>query len=251
MKAIILAAGVGSRLGDAIKSTPKCLIKIGKKTIIEYQIEALKLNNINDISIVIGHHADKVIKVLKNKSVKFYVNKNYKKTGMLESLFCAREELNDGIILLYGDVVFKANLIKKLLKNKNDFCLVVDKKIKILHEAKETFEEYYREKIKKGGTKVSIVNGFVKKISKDIPPDEASAEYIGISKLSKKAVGIFCARIKELIDNGEIKKYPSPSHLFNWLINNGFKINVVYTDDLLYEEIDYIEDLENAKLKFV
>lgn len=251
MKAIILAAGIGTRMGEISKNTPKCLIKVGNKSIIEYQIEALKFNNINDISVVIGYFAEKVKSILKNASVKFYPNHDYEKTGMLESMYCAKEELNGNLILLYGDIIFKADLIKKLLEDKNDFCLVVDRQKEIEHEAEEVFEQYHGEKIKKGSTKVNIINGIVKKISKDMPPEESSAEYIGIAKFSKKGLMVFVDRVKELIGNGEIKKYPSPSHLFSWLINNGYEIHVVYTDGLVYEEMDYLDDLEKAKAKFV
>lgn len=250
MKAIILAAGTGSRLGDISKSTPKCLIKIGKKSIIKYQIEALQSNNINNISVVTGYFTDKVKNVLKNADVKFYLNGDYEKTGMLESLYCAKEELNDDLIILYGDVVFNSDLIKRLLQDKNDFCLVVNREKEIENEAKEVFEQYSEEKIKKGRTKVYIVNGLVKKISKSVLPEESSAEYIGISKFSKKGLSIFVDRTRELIINGKIKNYPSPSHLFSWLINNGHEIHVVYTDGLKYSEIDYIDDLENASAKF-
>ena len=250
MKAIILTAGMGGRLGEIGKQIPKCLIKIGKKTIIEYQIEALKLNNISDISIVIGYHADKVKEALKNKNIKFYLNKDYKETGMLESLFCAKEELNDDAIILYGDVVFKADLIKRLLEDKNDFCLVVDGENEIVNEAEEALEEYHGEKIRKGSTKVNIVDGVVRNISKSLPQEETSAEYIGIAKFSKKAIDTTYKRIEELINTGEIKKYPSPSYLFKWLIDNGNNIYVVYTDNLLYGEIDYVEDLEKAREKF-
>lgn len=250
MKAIILAAGVGSRLGDVVKTIPKCLIKIGEKTIAEHQIEALRANNVEDISIVIGYHADKVKTILKNLNIKFYVNKDYDKTGMLESLYCAKDELNDDIILLYGDVALKADLINRLLEDKSDFCLVVDRQKKIAHEAEEAVEKFHGVEIKKGSTKVNIVDGIVKKISKSMTPEETSAEYVSISKFSKKAAEIVHKKIKELISNGEIKKYPSPSHLFSWLINNGYDMHIVYTDDLVYEEIDYPEDLENAKNKF-
>ena len=75
MKAIILAAGMGGRLGDIGNSITKCLIKIGKKTIIEYQIEALKSNNIDNISVVVGYYADRVKEVLEDSGVKFYLNK--------------------------------------------------------------------------------------------------------------------------------------------------------------------------------
>ena len=250
MKAIILAAGVGSRLGDIIKTTPKCLIKIGSKVIAEYQIEALTSNNITDISIVIGYQAENVKNALKNKKIKLYLNKDFDNTGMLESLFCAKEELNDDVIMLYGDIVFKEDLIRKLIQDKNDFCLVVDRGKEISHEAEQAFEQYHGQKIEKGSTKVNIVNDVIKKISKSMPEEEASAEYIGISKFSKRAVEIIHKRIKELIGTGEINQYPSPSHLFKWLIANGHEIHAVYTDGILYEEIDYADDLESAKKKF-
>jgi choline kinase len=250
MKAIILAAGTGGRLGDVGKQIPKCLIKLGKKTIIEYQIEALQSNNINDVSVVTGYYADKVKDLLKNTGIKFYLNKDYEKTGMLESLFCAKEELNDDIVVLYGDVIFNADLIKRLLEDKNDFCLIVDREKEITHGAESAVEEYHGEKIRKGSTNVNIVEGVVKKISKTLLPEEISAEYIGIAKFSKKAVQTIYQRVKEIIDSGEVKKYPSLSYLFRWLIDNGNDIHAVYTDGLLYEEIDYEEDLEKAKRKF-
>jgi len=233
MKAIILAAGEGTRLGEIGKSCPKCLIRIGNKAIIERQIEALNSNGIKDISVVTGYYADRVREALKNAEVKFYLNKYYGKTGMLESLFCARDELNDATILLYSDVIFKPNLIKNLLEDKNDFCLVVDHKKGV-----------------KGDTKVKIFDDVVEDISKNLSLEESSGNYVGISKFSKKAITTIYNRINALIDNGKIKKYPSPSYLFKWLIDNGHKIHVVYADDSLYEEIDYEEDLDKAKEKF-
>ena len=250
MKAIILAAGKGNRLGEIGKSTPKCLIKIGKKTIIEHQIEALRANKINDITIVIGYQANKVKDKLKNTDVKFYLNKNYGKTGMLESLYCAKDELDDNIIFLCGDIVLKADLIKPLLEDKNDFCLIVDKQKEIIHGTENVFEDYHEEKMEKGSTKVNIVHGIVKKISKGLTSKEISGEYIGIAKYSKNAIEIIREIIKELISNGEIKKYPSPSYLIRWLIENGKRFHVIYTDDLLYEEIDYLSDLKKAMRKF-
>ena len=233
MKAIILAAGKGTRLGEIGKSGPKCLIRIGNKAIIEHQVGALKSNGISDISVVIGYYADRVREALKNAGVKFYLNKYYGKTGMLESLFCARDELNDEAIILYGDVIFKPDLIKNLLKEKNDFCLVVDGKKEV-----------------KGDTKVKIIGSLVKDISKNLSPEESSGKYIGIAKFSKKAISTIYNRIKALIDNGGIKEYPSPSYLIMWLIEKGNKIHVAYIDNLLYEEIDDSEDLERAKVKF-
>src|SRR3989338_1956990 len=127
MKAIILAAGIGSRLGEINKGNPKCLIKINGKPIARKQVESLHANNITDISMVVGYQEDKVKQACAGLNVKFYINPRFKESGMLESLFCARQELNDEFILVYGDIYFEKEVIGKLLPCKRDICLVVDK----------------------------------------------------------------------------------------------------------------------------
>ena len=224
---------MGKRLGNITESTPKCLLEIGGKKIIGRQLEALRANDINDISIVVGFQADKVKQALKSEKVKFYLNKDFDKTGLLESIYCAKKELNDDVIIVYGDVVLNSEIIKKVLKDKNDFCLLVDKK----------------DNIKKSSPRVRIVDGIIKEISRDIP-EEYNLEYIGVSKYSRKGIKMLLSKISELIKNGEIKKYPSPSYLFNLMSKKGTEIHVVYAGDLPYQEVDYIDDLENAKKKF-
>ena len=68
MKALILAAGVSRRLYPLTKTTPKCLLDVGGKSIISYQLDALKEQNITNIVIVIGYFREKIIK---------FLNKNY------------------------------------------------------------------------------------------------------------------------------------------------------------------------------
>lgn len=249
MKAIILAAGAGKRLGKFGRKTPKCLIKFGDKSIIERQIDALKSNGIEDISVVVGYHADKVKKKLLNKDIKFYLNKVYENTGLLESLFKAKNELDDEIILVYGDVAFKPEVIKSLLKCKKNFCLIVEKG-KNFDKNKQLIEKYKGIKIIKGDTKVYISKGLVKKISKNLPYNEISGKYIGVVKFSKKSTKIIYQRIKKLIKSDEVKKYPSPSYLLMSFIEKGFKIYPIYTSNENYAEIDTMEDLKTAKKKF-
>ena len=250
MKAIILAAGVGTRMGKISEDLPKCLLEINGTPIIRKQVESLNANGINDISVVVGYREDMVKKVCKDLNIKFYTNPKYKETGMFESMFCAEEELKGEFIMIYGDIYFEETVIEKLLQDRNDFCMVVDKSKDIEHEAEEVHEEYHGEKIKKGSTKVNLVDGLVKKISKSLSPEEASAEYIGITKFSKSGTRIIFERIKHLIDSGEIAKYPSPSYLIRWLIEQGEKINVIFVEEREYAEIDYAKDLKEAKDRF-
>src|SRR3989344_3426381 len=100
MKAIILAAGAGSRMGEATEDIPKSLIEINKKPIIIKQIESLLENNITDISAIVGFKKEKIKEACTNYNVKFYDFDNYKEKGLLEGLYCTKEELDDDIILI-------------------------------------------------------------------------------------------------------------------------------------------------------
>ena len=91
MKAIILAAGMGTRMDKYTKNLPKCMLNFNGKPLIERQIETLRSVGINDIMVVKGYMPDKI----NIEGVKYYVNKNYENTNMVETLMCAEEEMND------------------------------------------------------------------------------------------------------------------------------------------------------------
>lgn len=107
-QAIILAAGLGSRLG---LDTPKCLVEVGGKAIIDYNLELLK--DIPNVYIVVGYEKDKVIDHVKKirEDVIFIENPDFAKTSNTYSLFLGLEYMKGSYLLLFGDVIF----------NKNDF----------------------------------------------------------------------------------------------------------------------------------
>src|SRR3989344_361329 len=141
MKAIILAAGMGTRIRAVTKSIPKCLIQVGGKTILEQQITALQENGINDIIIITGYKQKQIKPLIKKYALKMYTNRWYRTTGMLESLWCAREELQGDVLFLYGDVYLKAQVIRRLLAQKGDMVLVVGSLAR--HEKEQVFESYH------------------------------------------------------------------------------------------------------------
>src|SRR5689334_613721 len=104
MKAIILAAGKGTRLdGTAVK--PKCLVKIGSSTLLRRQIEVLRTLNINEIVVVIGFAADRVRRECSSE-IGFVENVHFAETCSLYSLWLARDHLADGFVVLNSDVLF-------------------------------------------------------------------------------------------------------------------------------------------------
>ena len=118
MKALILAAGQGTRLGEISKNKPKCLINLFGKTLLESQIEILKSANINNINIVTGFKSE----LLKNYDLKQFHNKDFKSTNMVFSMFKAKDlfvsEYED-LIVSYGDIIYEK---KKIELRKCKYC---------------------------------------------------------------------------------------------------------------------------------
>ena len=89
MKAIIIAAGRGKRMKNLTANSPKCLLEINGKTIIQSQIDHLRSLEINNISVVKGYMQEKIC----FPNLTYYLNSNYRHNNILESLFCAEEQL--------------------------------------------------------------------------------------------------------------------------------------------------------------
>jgi len=122
MKIIILAAGEGKRLMPYTNDIPKCMVEVGGRPLIEYQIDVLKRAGITEIIIVKGCHSNKI----KINGIKAFTNKRYYETNMVSSLFCAESELNGEVIISYGDIVYSDSILKKLIKSKHDISVAID-----------------------------------------------------------------------------------------------------------------------------
>lgn len=133
MKALLLSAGLGTRLGDITKEIPKVLVKVNNKPILQYHLENLKKNGITDIAIN-THYMSEKIKEYFGDGGKFGVRINYsyepKILGTSGSLNNFREYFNDTFLVIYADVLADFD-IKKVLnvhkKNKAIATMVVDK----------------------------------------------------------------------------------------------------------------------------
>ena len=132
MKAIIIAAGIGSRLGDLTKDLPKPLIDINGKSILERQIELFKKFGINEIFIVTGYKNNKI----KFSDINCVYNSEYQQTEQIGSLMKARNEISGDVIISFGDILFEEKILEELLENKDDFVLVSDPNWKKSYESR-------------------------------------------------------------------------------------------------------------------
>jgi len=127
MKAIILASGVGRRLRPLTDRYPKSLLRVGGKTLIDYQLEALAKHGVCDIVITTGHLGKKLedhVRKTSAASVQFVKNPEYVRTNYIYSLWLTKGLVDDDIILLHGDLIFDSVLIQKLLAAQGNRVLV-------------------------------------------------------------------------------------------------------------------------------
>ncbi|MEK6901131.1 MAG: phosphocholine cytidylyltransferase family protein [Nanoarchaeota archaeon] len=124
MKAIILAAGMGTRLGKYTENLPKCMLHFAGKPLIQRQVETLQQAGITDISIVKGYKPDKI----NIPHVKYYYNEDFAITNMVETLFCAEQELDgkEDLLICYADIIYEPQVLQKIITSPIDIGITVD-----------------------------------------------------------------------------------------------------------------------------
>ena len=124
MKAIILSAGYGSRLGNLTKELPKSLVDINGKSIIERQIETFRNNGVKDIVVIVGPNKDK----FQLNDVEYVVDKNFHEHEQLGSLMTANKHFQNDLVVSFGDVIVDNNIMKQVVESTHDIGIVIDLK---------------------------------------------------------------------------------------------------------------------------
>ena len=131
MQAVILAAGQGVRLRPLTDHRPKCLVEVGGKPILQYQLEALGEAGVRECIIVIGYEAAQVRDAFgtrfRDLSITYVENEVFEATNNIYSLWLARREMSDDLLLLEGDVLFEPDLLTDLLDLPHENTAVVDR----------------------------------------------------------------------------------------------------------------------------
>jgi choline kinase len=230
MRAIILAAGRGRRINQLSKLKPKCFIKVNNKSLINYQIEALKKAGIKKIAIITGYKKN----FFQNLKTKKFNNKEWRSTNMIYSLCKAQSWLSKyKCIICYSDIFFETSAIKLLKKNNNEFCVLSyldwknlwKKRFKNIKIDIESFKINKSNYITNIGQKVRNIN-------------DIQGQFMGVFKLSPPKWKIIIKYIKELDKNQRSKM--STTSLINNIINMyKLKIKAVFYKDLFFEIDNY------------
>ena len=129
MKALILNSGVGSRMGVLTSEHPKCMTEISpRETILSRQLKQLSESGINEVVMTTGAFDSVLVNYCNSLelpiTITFVKNPVYDKTNYIYSIYCAREYLNDDIVLMHGDLVFENEVIDGLLSQDHS-CMTV------------------------------------------------------------------------------------------------------------------------------
>jgi len=230
MKAVILAAGFSSRMGKLTRDFPKCLLEIGGKTILDYQIELLtsvgKLR-FKDVYVVGGYKIE-TLRYLKDLGAQVVYNCKFREFNNIYSFYLANNFVDEDFILLNGDTVVHPKILKCLIDSEHRTAFVVDNIKKLSGEE----------------MKVLVKNNRIVKFGKEIDPNIAHGEYIGLAKFSLEDAEIIFSCIEEVLKEG--KTYTWYENAINYVLD---KINAfaVHTNGLSWIEIDTPEDYEKAK----
>ncbi len=242
MKAIILAAGEGKRLRPLTNNTPKCLVNLFGKSLLQWQIETFRSCQIDDISVVTGYRSE----LINLPRLKIFQNKKFETTNMVESLFCASQELSEQTIVSYGDIIFEKKVLDKLIQSKADFSVIVDKIWKRYWEIRFDNPLNDAESLKiDTDDNITSIGQKTQKI------DEIEGQYIGLMKFQNtglEKIKKFYEKIKSQSTNNSNPINPLVSFqqsfmtdFLQGLINDGCKLKAVEIENG-WLELDTIND---------
>lgn len=220
MNAIILAAGMGSRLGEKTDTVPKPLVMLNEQTIIESQIALLHKNGIKDITIVTGYMNEQFDFLKEKHSVSIIVNELYNRANNIYSLYLAREKLDDTLII-EGDVAVFENFLQKGFSS----GLFVRK----TKEAVNEWQVIYNKKLEITDV---IING------------KGCHSYIGFTYLNEINSAILKKRLIEQIIKGNYHLMYWDEVIINHLYEFSLHANIISEHDCY--EIDTISDYHKA-----
>lgn len=234
MKAVILAAGVGSRLRPLTNNVPKCMVEVNGVKIIEKQIKSLLNNGIKEIIVVTGYQHEILNRYLNENFpfIKIIENKEYLKTNNMYSMFLTKSFVKEeNFIFMNADVFFEETIIKELLEDERKNLIVCDN------------GNYLEESMKI----ILDKNDNILKINKQISEKESYGTTIDVYKLSSSATKKFFNIISDFIfQKKELNLWTEVA------IQELLKQEKFNSKDINFKwvEIDNLEDLEQAKKLF-
>ena len=237
MRAIILAAGEGSRLRPLTDNVPKCLVPYQGQPILDYQLDVLRQCGIDDIVLIKGFKAD----ALQRPDMTYVLNPEYADTNMVYTLFCAESYFDSDLLISYGDIIYEKSILDAVMASPAEFAVAVSLNWRELWEKRmaDPLSDAESMKIDERG----LITELGKKCSSY---SQIQGQYMGLFKIKKSTVQrmrqVYHQLDKNAIYDGKPFRKMFMTSFIQELIDRGFPVTAVgVTGDWL--EIDNVADL--------
>lgn len=232
MKALILNSGLGSRMGVLTSEHPKCMTELNsKETILSRQLNMIVAAGIKEVVITTGYYDGVLVNYCNSLDLPLHItfvkNPIFDKTNYIYSIYCAKDYLDDDLILMHGDLVFENEVFDKVVQN-NSSCMVVSSTLPLPEK----------------DFKAQVQNGKVIKVGVDVYNDAMEAQ--ALYKLLKDDWRVWLDKIVEFCESDKRTVYAE--NALNDL-NGAVNINALDVQNSLCSEIDNPEDLAVVKSK--
>lgn len=226
MKALILNSGLGSRMGKLTSEHPKCMTEITPTdTILSRQLKQISAAGIEEVVITTGYREEVLINYCHSLDLpihfNFVNNPLYAQTNYIYSIYCAKDRLDDDIILMHGDLVFEDKVLQQLLSSPVS-CMTVSSTLPLPEK----------------DFKARVSNGMVLQVGVNIFDEALEAQ--ALYNLKKDNWKVWLDKITEFCENGNRNVYAE--NALNAL-NGAAQIHALDVKELLCSEIDNAEDL--------
>lgn len=242
MRVIILAAGIGQRLGKEAGDKPKCLLKINGTSLLHRHFQILEDFQINEILIVTGYRQDDIENEIERFNsqipIRTVFNPDFTE-GSIISLHCAREIMNSGddVLLMDADVLYDSKIMQRLIHTKYENCFLMDKDftpgdepVKLCVKDKRLIE-------------------FRKQIKSDLDFD-FWGESVGFFKFSSTMSKKLSQTVQNYVDTGR-REAPYEEAIRDILLKQPEAFDFEDITDLAWIEIDFPEDVSRANQEII
>lgn len=246
MRAIILAAGQGTRLTPITRDRPKCLVELGGLCLLDHQVVTLKSQGINDITVIAGYLAESITV----RGFRLVVNPDFASSNMVYTLFCADDLFagDSDLLISYGDIVYEPGVLEALLSSNAPLSVVVDR------EWRRYWELRMDDPLSDAETMKIDSHMMITELGKT-PRDyeEVQGQYIGLIKVRRdRVVGLrqlYEAMDPDGIFDGKTRKQMYMTTFIQHAIDSGWPVEAVpisngwleldtYTDFQLYRRME-------------
>jgi choline kinase len=238
MRAVILAAGEGTRLRPHTADRPKCLVPLAGRPMLEWQLDALAAAGVADVAIVTGYRADAITQVARR-----YHNERYAATNMVASLMCARDRFDgsDDVLVAYGDIVYEPELVAALAAASAPVAVAVDRRWRQLWDWR------MEDPLADAETLRIDEEGHLRELGR-VPGsyDDIDGQYVGLVRVDADAAPDWPRRYDALDPDGDYEGRDR-DHMFmtaflQMLIDDGVQVDATLVDGG-WVEVDTCEDL--------